>query len=189
AHYSEGNILWLFTFGLLGALITVPLNGRLIDRYGSRPVIRACVAVWIVLLIGWFLVSSHCLPQSPVIIAGFDLLYGIAYTNYNIANNRLAMATMPLMGRNHFFALYTVFVSLASGLSPIGWGLLLDAIGPYTHSTGVLSWNQYSIYFASVLLLALVASVYSLRLTEGVQQRPLAPTSPVNSGVACRHNA
>ncbi|MGE5611105.1 MAG: MFS transporter [Bacillota bacterium] len=186
AHYSEGNILWLFTSGLLGALVTVPLNGRIADRYGSKPVMRACVAVWITLVIGWFLISSRYLHYGVALVAVFDLLYGIAYTNYNIANNRLAMATMPLMGRNHFFALYTVFVSLASGLSPIGWGLLLDVIGPYEHTTGVLSWNRYSIYFACVLILAISAGIYSTYLTENVRKprQPSATPLPTSTGAS-----
>jgi hypothetical protein len=37
--------------------------------------------------------------------------------------------SMPEMGRNHFFALFTVFASLSLGLAPIFWGVFLDTLG------------------------------------------------------------
>ncbi len=46
-----------------------------------------------------------------------------------MANTRLAMAVIPVMGRNHFFAIYSVVGNVTLGLAPIGWGLLIDAVG------------------------------------------------------------
>jgi len=44
-----------------------------------------------------------------------------------MSNTRLAMVVIPVMGRNHFFALYSVIGNVALGLAPIGWGILIDA--------------------------------------------------------------
>ena len=53
---------------------------------------------------------------------------GVANANYSLANTRLIMATMPALGRNHFFAYFTVVTSLGLGFSPILWGVGIDAL-------------------------------------------------------------
>jgi hypothetical protein len=70
----------------------------------------------------------------------------------NIACNRLAMAIIPAMGRNHFFALYSVFANVTLGLAPIAWGLLIDAVGARHAQYLGLNWNQYTIFFTLVML-------------------------------------
>jgi len=57
------------------------------------------------------------------------LILGVAGGLFSIANTRIAMDTMPVMGRNHFFALFTVFASLSLGLSPIFWGVFSRYFG------------------------------------------------------------
>jgi len=66
-----------------------------------------------------------------------------------MSNTRLAMAIVPVMGRNHFFAIFSVFGNLSLGLAPILWGVLIDGIGHReVHWAGV-DWNRYSIFFAA----------------------------------------
>ena len=73
------------------------------------------------------------------------------------------------MGRNHFFALFTVITSLAAAFSPIAWGLLLDSIGTFSAATGPLRWNRYSIYFALAFVLLFPTIFYSRYLIETPQ--------------------
>ena len=72
---------------------------------------------------------------------------GVASANFNLANVRITMATMPKMGANHFFALFTVITSLGLGGSPVAWGLILDVIGSLKLSPGLFHWRRHSIYF------------------------------------------
>jgi MFS family permease len=154
AHYSDDLILHLTSLGFVGALFTVRPVGRMADRHGSKPLLYVFVLVYVLILVGWWLVSARLVGGGLWIIALLNLGYGIGYVNWNVANNRLMMATMPVMGRNHFFALFIVITSLVWGLAPILWGILLDAIGPRHFATGPVLWNQYSIYFALAMLLA-----------------------------------
>ncbi len=63
-----------------------------------------------------------------------------------MASNRLAMAIIPAMGRNHFFVLYSVFASVALGLAPILWGLIIDLIGDRQAVFLGFNWTHYTIF-------------------------------------------
>ena len=62
-------------------------------------------------------------PDSSTLVALLNLGAGVASANFNLANVRITMATMPKMGANHFFALFTVITSLGLGGAPVAWGL------------------------------------------------------------------
>jgi MFS-type transporter involved in bile tolerance (Atg22 family) len=76
------------------------------------------------------------------------------------------MAVIPAMGRNHFFALYSVLGSLTLGLSPILWGILIDAFGPLQTAWGRFEWNRYTVFFVGVELVLLGTLIFSRRLEE-----------------------
>jgi MFS family permease len=82
-----------------------------------------------------------------------------------MANTRLAMAIIPAIGRNHFFALFSVIGSVALGLAPIVWGLLIDAVGPWRAVWLGLEWNRYSIFFIAAALV-LIATLFTARKLE-----------------------
>jgi hypothetical protein len=75
------------------------------------------------------------------------------------------------MGRNHFFALFTVITSLGLGAAPVMWGVTLDAIGTYEVTAGWFVWRRHSIYFAVLLLIDIVAFFAVSGLREGAPAR------------------
>jgi MFS family permease len=74
---------------------------------------------------------------------------GLLAALVQMANTRLAMAVIPVMGRNHFFAMYSVVFNVTLGLAPVMWGLLIDAIGDRSANWMGLSWNGFSFFFAA----------------------------------------
>ena len=119
-----------------------------------------------IVIIGWGLIAANVLPCTPSLVAALNFLTGVASANFNLANVRITMATMPKMGSNHFFALFTVITSLGLGGAPVAWGLILDAIGSYEAVTGVFHWRRHSIYFFALLALNTIAFAYIRRLHE-----------------------
>ena len=79
---------------------------------------------------------------------------------------KLVMATVPVMGKSHFFALYSVVGSLAVGVFPIFWGILIDTLAAVDIFWMGLNWNQYSIYFTALLLVLVVVLMQVMRLEE-----------------------
>jgi len=56
--------------------------------------------------------------------------------------------------------------SVTQGLAPIAWGILIDAIGARHAGWGGLDWNGFSIFFAAVGAVFVVALVLARRLEE-----------------------
>jgi len=73
---------------------------------------------------------------------------------------------VPEMGRNHFFALFTVITSLGLGAAPVVWGISLDVIGTYEAVTGVFHWRRHSICFLILFFLNIVAITFIRHLHE-----------------------
>jgi hypothetical protein len=75
---------------------------------------------------------------------------------------------MPVMGRNHFCAMFSVITSLGLGAAPVAWGISLDVIGTYEVVTGAFHWKRHSIYFAVLFLLNIFTILQTRRLCEHV---------------------
>jgi len=85
-------------------------------------VLSFAFVLWIVIVAGWTALAGRLLaPRLPVVLV-LEVLMGLFVALVQMANTRLAMAVIPVMGRNHFFALYSVLGSVCLGLAPIGWG-------------------------------------------------------------------
>jgi len=135
----------------LGGLAGLGYFGSRTDRLGSKPVLTCCLCTWILILLGWLLFAGRLVHLQFSLVLLLELLMGFAYGLVNMNNTRLAMVLAPVMGRSHFFALYSVVANLTLGLAPILWGLLIDAIGPRQLHWGDFEWNRFSLFFGCVL--------------------------------------
>ena len=170
--YSESRILFLTTCYFSGALVSLPLVGRLLDRTGSKVVLQSALSVSLAYHLSlWLLAARLVAPSFPLLIV-LNFFNGMAGANFGLAHVRLMMNTMPSMGRSHFFAFFTVISSLMLGASPIVWGLIIDAIGNLEHFTGPVLWNRFSIFFGMVTMLIAVVALYSTRLREAGAKAP-----------------
>ena len=102
--------------------------------------------------------------QSLLLI--LQILMGLLAALVQMAHTRLAMAIIPVMGRNHFFAIYSVVGNVTLGLAPIGWGLLIDAVGKASPLWLGLSWNHYTVFFAAAAIVYLITLCLARRLVE-----------------------
>jgi MFS family permease len=163
---SEGTILLVTSVSFLGGLSSLWLLGHALDRLGSRPLLSFCCAAWIAVLAGWVVMSGGFYETRLTFVMALQFVMGLLAALGNMANNRLAMAVVPAMGRNHFFAHYSVLSNLALGLSPILWGLLIDAVGARQPEWLGLAWNRYTIFFAGAALVFALTFVLARRLEE-----------------------
>jgi uncharacterized membrane protein YhaH (DUF805 family) len=76
------------------------------------------------------------------------------------------MAIVPKMGRSHFFALYSVVANIAVGISPVLWGLCIDAVGAREGMFLGIEWNRYTVFFAGVFVSLGATLVLARRLHE-----------------------
>lgn len=140
--------------------------GHLVDRVGSRPLLGLATLVFVVHFSCWCAVSARVLPFNLATILLIQITSGISCSLFTLANTRLVMATVPPMGRSHFFALYTVVTSLVLGVFPIFWGILLDALAGWGTSWSWWQWNQYSLLYGALVVIMIAALVMRNRLAE-----------------------
>jgi MFS family permease len=164
--FSDGMILACNMFAFIGAALSIPFVGGLMNRTGTKPVLRIALVCYFWAVICWLLISSNLLTTTPLMVVLIYLILGVAGGLFGIANTRIAMDTMPLMGRNHFFALFTVFTSISLGLAPICWGIFLDSVGRAQFQLGVFLVNRYSLYFLMLTILIAITFVLANPLVE-----------------------
>jgi len=163
---GEGTILLVSSVSFLGGLSSLWFVGSRLDRLGSKPMLGIAFLAWILVLGGWVLLSGELLPLRLSIVVGLQFLMGFLAALVQMSNTRLAMAIVPVMGRNHFFAIYSVVGNVALGLAPVGWGLIIDAVGARAPHWLGLSWNRFTIFFAAAAGAYLVTSFLARRLEE-----------------------
>jgi MFS family permease len=165
-NLSEASILLLNSAAYLGGLSSLWFLGSRLDRLGSKPVLTFCFASWVVVLAGWVSLAGGAFPVRLSMVLLLQFLMGLLAALIQMANTRLAMAVIPVMGRNHFFAIYSTIGNVTLGLAPIGWGLLIDAVGAHSWHWLGLAWNRYSAFFAATALVFSLALTLARRLHE-----------------------
>jgi MFS family permease len=140
--------------------------GHLVDRVGSRPLLGLATLIFVIHLSCWCSVAARILPFTFPTIFVIQFTAAISISLFNLANTRLVMATVPAMGRSHFFALYTVVTSLVLGIFPILWGILLDALAGWGVLWSKWQWNQYSVAYGAATVITVIALVLRNALSE-----------------------
>lgn len=162
----EGKILLVTSVAFLGGLSSLWVLGHRLDHLGSKPVLTFSSGVWVVILLMWILLAGGVLAPHLALVLAVQFLMGLFAALVNMSNNKLAMAIIPPMGRNHFFALYSVFSNVTLGLAPVGWGLLIDFIGNWQGRYLGLEWNQYTVFFALAMVMFSAGLVLAGKLHE-----------------------
>jgi len=168
---SERDILLTNAMFFVGGLSSLWLMGLRLDRFGSRPVISFALCVWVLITTGWTLLAGEMAATSAGLVLTLQFLMGLGNALANMAQTRLAMVVIPETGRGHFFALYSVVGSVALGLAPVMWGLLIDALKELHFLWRGFEWNQFSVFFAA----AGAAFIVALTLCRRLEEKHAAP--------------
>ena len=164
-HWADSEILLVASAAFVGGLGSLWFLGSQLDKLGSRPVLLLSFFIWTFVALGWALVAGGVLPAHLSLILLLQVMMGLFAALINMANTRLAMAISPIMGRSHFFAIYSVVLNVALGLAPIFWGLMIDALVPVNIAWRGMNWNRYSLFFLAVAL-SFVATLATARRLE-----------------------
>lgn len=162
----ESEILLVNSVFFLGGLSSLWFLGSRLDKLGSKPVLTFCFLAWLLVVSGWGLLAGKVWAPWLTLILGLQFFMGLLAALVGMGITRLAMAIVPVMGRNHFFALFSVLGSVSLGLAPIFWGLMIDAVGTRQWMWLGLEWNRYSVFFAAVVTVFAVALALARHLEE-----------------------
>jgi MFS family permease len=160
------TILFITALAFIGGVLNQLLLRTALDRYGSKPVMKAGLILWVIVMLLWGLVAADVVSRSIGVIAVLMFAVGLANSLVNLANIRLAMIVIPEKGRSHYFAVFSVVSSVTLGLSPIGWGLMIDACQGIHLVLAGLELNRYSILFTAFAGMLFVTWAASFTLEE-----------------------
>ena len=166
AALPEDWILQVTAISYLGGLTAVWLMNRRLDAFGSKPVMALAMLLWIGIISCWLALSRGDLPIVNSVLIPVHLVMGFAGALVGMSMMRLVMGSIPVMGRSHFFALFSVTGNVAMGASPIVWGVLLDVLRESGYALERWGIANFTVFFAGVGLMMLLALVLCLRLTE-----------------------
>lgn len=166
AGMSEQVILLVTAASFLGGWCTLWLLGARLDPWGSKPALKFSLIAWLAIIGIWALVAGGALRPSVPLLVGLQVFMGLATSMFTMSNTRLAMVTIPVMGRNHFFALFSVVGNLTQGIAPILWGMMIDALRLVHVRWLGLDWNRFSIFFCAVEVVFVWAMFICFRLEE-----------------------
>jgi MFS family permease len=162
---SESTILVVSSVFFLGALVSLWF-GRRMDQLGSKPVMIFASLLWLAIIAVWLLLAGKYISPLPQLILALQFLMGLGASVFNMSNIRLAMVVTPEMGRNHFFALYSVVANLSLGLSPVLWGILIDLFYDLDRNWHGFNWNRYGVFFLGAGVMFAITTYLKLKLEE-----------------------
>jgi MFS family permease len=129
------------SFGILGGVSTVtmllssPFWGRIVDRYGCRPVLIACTAYLAPTPLVWFWMTKPIYVYAAVL--PLNLIGGFAIAGISVALNTLIYKVTPSAGRSVQLAVYSVIVILLAAPMPAIGGHLPDWLSSLGISTDI----------------------------------------------------
>ncbi len=149
---AHTNLLLLL--GVLGAAISFPAWGRLLDRFGNVPVMIVSVLLW--QLSSFF--QCFAVPTNHWIFYLIMPAGGLLSAGYGIGLFSLLLKLTPAQARTMGMALFVSVSSLTAALGPITGGFLLNAAKAH----GIPLMDAYHVAFV-VSSLLVAATCFLLR--------------------------
>ena len=143
---------------IVAMLLSGPLWGKVVDRYGCRPVLTFCSAILGFLQLVWLWIDTSSAAYHLLPVA--NLIAGICHGGVSVSLSTLLYKITPSAGRSIQFAVYSVIVVLAVAPMPVLGGSLPAWFGR------VLPAADLRLTFYATIPFLLVASVLSRRIRE-----------------------
>jgi len=162
--YAVSDAMFMYLTACWGLVYigAVYVLGKWVDRTGSRPLLVHSTLWQVLHFGGWGGMAAGLIPFAWWSVGFQQVSWAVCFALFSLANTRLLMATVPAMGRSHFFAIHSVVTSLVAGFAPFGWGLVVDALHGWSAASGPVQWNGSSVVYAGVLA-CVAASFFMLR--------------------------
>lgn len=136
----------------LGYVMISPFWGYLIDRFGSRPVMRICVALKPCIAAVFLLVTP---AWAALVLAVAMFLDGILNAGNDLATTSYMLKMAPRENRPMFIAMTSGMAGLVGGVAAILAGVMLRQTAGFSLEFAGRNWNHYQLMFLISFLLRL----------------------------------
>lgn len=153
----------------LTTVFSVTLWGRLIDRYGNKPVMRFVGAVCMLLTVLWVFMK----PGDIWLVVLYHFINGLFWISMDMGQQNLSLSLSPQQNRSVYVAVYFAMINLlGNALGNVLGGVLVQ--GPFTALAasgavtlfGVVLNRYHYIFLLGAVLRTLVMLVLIPRIEE-----------------------
>jgi MFS family permease len=169
-----------FGVGLVNSVVALtflassPFWGRLVDRYGCRPVLVACTGGIAPVFLIWIWISSA--RTAYIALPPVNLLFGFGIAGISVAINTLLYKVTSSAGRSVQLALYSMIVTLGAAPFPTLGGHL----PAWLNSLGIRADLRCTFYAASAFILAAMVAARYIREPAALSTRELLRNLPAH---------
>ena len=157
-NFSAFDVGILSTLTALGGALALPAWGRLLDRFGNKPVMTFALITWQLQNFLWCFIT----PANRELLYGMWVFGGLTSACFILGQFTLLLRLLPVEAKNLAIGFNLAVTSLVAAVAPIiGGGVLQWALARWSDDFAV-----YHVCFLLQPLLSLVAAGLLLRVHE-----------------------
>jgi len=163
-NFSAFDVGLLSTVSALGGALALPAWGRLLDRYGNRPVMAVSLGVWQLVNLGWCFLTPHSSVMVYAIwaLGGMTSMGAIASAGFVLGQFTILLRLIPPEAKSLAIGFNLAVTSLAAAVAPVlGGEILARAMARWPDALAV-----YHVCFAVQPVIALAGAVLLLKVRE-----------------------
>lgn len=157
-NFSATQVGVLATLTAFGGMISLPVWGGLLDRFGNRAAMAVALALWQIQNLLWCTLT----PANSVMLYGIWFWGGCLSAGFVLGQFTLLMKLLPVGARNLAIGLNLAVTSLFAAVSPIVGGQTLEWLFSFGHDP----LDTYHLVFIFQPVVAGLACILLLRIKE-----------------------
>lgn len=150
------DLPWLTLFSSIGSctnMLMLIVWGRIIDRFGSRPLLISAGLMVAMMPLFWLLTGlSPVQSQLAICLAVFHVFWGGLWAAIDLGNNNIQIAIVPIEHHATFFAIAAAVAGVCGALGTTAGGMLMQ----YAHYEGILGVFSLSAILRLVAIIPLL---------------------------------
>jgi len=151
-----GGVIVASCIPLLGTMLSGKWSGRLVDRFGTRPVLFWSHMSWTLLPVFWVLATPR---TAVVLIALSSAIAGVGCTAAGTAANKLVVRVPPPGRCPIYTAVSTTLGCVVGGFAVLGAGVFLRSLSDWSFTIAGRPFGAFQLLFAISFALRLVSTV------------------------------
>jgi MFS family permease len=162
--FSAFDVGVLLTLAQLGGALSLPAWGRLLDRYGNKPVMTFSLILWQTQYLGWCFIT----PANSGWLYFMWTWAGMTSAGFVLGQFMILLRIIPLEARSLAIGINLATVSLVAAIAPVTGGWILSRA--LAHGAGVFTVYHWCFLVQPTLALA---SCLLLRRVHEPLARPI----------------
>nr|MBN2278205.1 MFS transporter [candidate division Zixibacteria bacterium] len=169
-NYLGMNFTMISLYSAAAAVVAILLNkpwGKLIDRFGCKPVVVFCAFGISAIPLIWLFLN----PGNRWILIPEVIYSAILWTGFNLAAFNIPIANSPRGERTIYLAMFALLTGLAFFVASIIGGIIAQSLIDFTWMVGSQRIINYQILFAVSSLLRMAAAGFFTTFHEPKEKR------------------